>query len=70
MGLLHHRNGQVGGRAAEHIGQQDHPVAVVHGGGGIDDVAPTTLHVVFGADADGRDPALRADHVLHRRKKF
>jgi hypothetical protein len=46
------------------------PVAVIDGRGGVDDVAPTALHVVFGADADSRDPALGPHDVLHGRQEF
>ena len=46
------------------------PVAVVHGGGGVDNVATASLHVVIRPDTYGRDAALRPDHMLHRRKKF
>ena len=61
VGLLHHRDGEVGGRAAEHVGQQDHALAVVdrlRRPCRMSRAAP--LHVVVRADADGAHGRLRA----------
>ena len=53
------------GGAAEHVGEQHHAAAVVHGARGGDDVGAAAAHVVVGADGDGAHRGLRPDHVLH-----
>ena len=57
LGAVQHRDREIGGRAAEHVGQQDHAVALLDLGDAVQDVVPALLHVVVGADADGGDAA-------------
>src|SRR5262245_45684262 len=45
--LIDDRNGEVRGRAAEHVGQNHHAVATVNRAHGVDDVGPTLFHVVI-----------------------
>ena len=68
--LLHHGDGEVGGRAAEHVGQQHDTVAGVAPLDTRLDFGAAVFHVVFGADADRVDVPLRADHMLHGGAQF
>ena len=67
---VHHRDREVGGRAAEHVGEDHDAVAGVGALDRLDDVAPALLDVVVGADRDGLDLLLLADHVLQGRAEF
>src|SRR3546814_5794918 len=59
IGLAHQRNGEVGRRSAEHVGEQDHTLAAVDPCGGGRYVGPARLHVVIRADTDRLHPFLR-----------
>ncbi len=61
---VHARQGEVGGRAAEHVGQHDDAGTRIHAANRVEDVASTHFHIVVGADRDRLDLLLRADHVL------
>ena len=67
---LHHRDREVGRRAAEHVGQQHHAVAGVAPADTGLDLGAAVLDVVVGPDADRIDVPLRADHVLHGGSQF
>src|SRR6266403_1180853 len=67
---IEHRNGEVGRRAAEHVGQQDDAVALINRGDAIENIAPALLHVVFGADTDGGDFLLRAHDMFECSDEF
>ena len=67
---LHHGDGEVGRRAAEHVGQQHDAVTGIAPVDTGLDFGAAVFHVVFGADADGIDVPLRADHVLHGGAQF
>eukprot|EP01012_Entosiphon_sulcatum_P010621 TRINITY_DN16252_c1_g1_i2.p3 TRINITY_DN16252_c1_g1~~TRINITY_DN16252_c1_g1_i2.p3 ORF type:complete len:145 (-),score=12.56 TRINITY_DN16252_c1_g1_i2:165-599(-) len=62
-----HGNGEIGRRSPEHVGENDDPLAAIDGGDGIDNVDPTPLHIVLGADADRPHRLLRPDDVFRRR---
>ncbi len=62
--LVHDRDRQIRGRAAKHVGQENHARAVVDGLDRRHDVAPPLLDVVVGPDRDRLDVALSADHML------
>ena len=47
---LHHRDGQIGRCAAEHVGQDDHAIAGIGARDGVDNILAALLHVVVGAD--------------------
>ena len=64
LGPAHHRDGKIGGRAAEHVGQDGDAVAAVDAPHRFDDVLAALFDVVVGADGDGLDLALRSNHVL------
>src|SRR3546814_670362 len=65
IGLAHQRNGEVGRRSAEHVGEQDHTLAAVDPCGGGRYVGPARLHVVIRADTDRLHPFLRANNMFH-----
>ena len=67
---VHHRDREVGRGAAEHVGQDHHAVAGVGALHRLDDVAAALLDVVVGADRDGLDLLLLADHVLQGRAEL
>jgi hypothetical protein len=52
---VHHRNREIGGRAAEHVGEDHHTVAGVGARDRLDDVVAPLLDVVVGPDHDGLD---------------
>jgi PTS system mannose-specific IIA component len=62
---LHQGNGQVGGCAAEQVGQDDDAVALVDLGDRRGNVFAPRLHVVVCVDADAKDPLLRPYDMLH-----
>src|SRR5262249_48425881 len=66
----HHRDCEVGGCAAEHIGEDSHPLAAVHALDRLDDVLAALLHVVVGPDRHRLDLLLRAHHVLQGRAEL
>src|SRR5439155_717989 len=66
LGPAHHRYREVGGCAAEHVGEDGHAFAAVHALDRFDDVLATLFDVVVGADRDRLDLLLGADHVLQR----
>ena len=70
FGLVHHRDGQIGRRAAEHVGQHDHAVARIGAVDGLDDLPAAHGDIVLGADRNGLQLLLRPDHVLERRAEF
>ena len=57
--------GEVGGRAAQNIGQQHHAIALVHGADALTNIAAPAFHIVLRTNANGGDGALRAHHMLH-----
>ena len=65
-----HGDREVRRRAAEHVGQDHDAVAGVDALDRLDDVLAALLDVVVGADGDGFDLLLRADHVLQRRAEL
>ena len=64
------RDGEVGRRAAEHVGQQHDAVAGIASVDAGLDLGAAAFDVVVGSDADRVDVPLRADHVLHGRAQF
>ena len=66
IGAVEDGDGEIGGRAAEHVGEQHDAIALLHLGHAVQDVAPALLHIVVGADADGGDALLRAHDMLQR----
>src|SRR5262249_54431498 len=66
----HHRNREVGGGAAEHVGEDGHPFAAVHALDGLDDVLAALFHIVVGADGHRLDLLLRSDHMLQSRTEL
>ncbi|CDX37391.1 hypothetical protein MPLSOD_30073 [Mesorhizobium sp. SOD10] len=62
---FHHRDGEVGWCAAEHVGEHDDAGAGVDARHRVDDVGPALLHVVVGADRHGFEIVLRPDDMLH-----
>src|SRR3954454_19781764 len=61
---LHDRNGQIGGRAPEHVGQDHDTLAGVHLADRPDDLLAALGDVVVRPDGDSLDLALRADDML------
>ena len=70
IGPVEDGDGEVGRRAAEHVGQQHDAIALLHLGHAVQDLAPALLHVVVGADADGGDALLRPHDMLQRGDEF
>ena len=70
MRPAHHRNREVGGRAAEHVGEDGDALAGIDALHRLDDVLAALLDVVVGADGHGLDLLLRADDVFERRAKL
>jgi hypothetical protein len=70
VAAAHHRNGKIGGRAAEHVGQDDDAMAIVGTGNRFENILPPLIHVVLGADADRLDEFLRTDDMLDRMTKL
>ena len=68
--LVHDGYGEVGGRAAEHVGEDDHPVAGIGAMDGVDDLAAAHGGVVFRPDGDRLELRLRPHHVLERRAEL
>ena len=66
---VHDGNGEVGRRAAEHVGQQDDAAAVLNARDRAENVGAPLLHVVFGADRDRLESRLRPDDMLERGAK-
>ena len=64
---LHHRDREVGGRAAEHVGEDHDAVAGVGGIDAGEDVAAALFHVVVRTDGHGLDLLLWSDDVLECR---
>src|SRR5262249_25254991 len=68
--LVHDRDGEVGRRASEHVGEQDHAVSGIAGTRAFEDLAAPLFHVVFGADTDRRYALLRTDDMFERCQEF
>src|SRR5262249_38908570 len=66
VGPVEDGDGEIGGRAAEHVREQDDAVALVDLLDAVEDLASSHFHVVLGADADSGDALLRPDHMLER----
>src|SRR4029450_4722563 len=52
LGLVHDRDGEVRGRAAEHIGEDDDAGTRVGAAHGFKDVGPARDHIVLGTNGD------------------
>jgi len=59
---------EVGGRTAEHVGDDDHALASIHVIGGGADLGLFLLAVMLLFDGDGDDAGLVADHMFDRRE--
>src|SRR6185369_1098420 len=70
IGAVEDGDGEIGGRAAEHVGKQDDPIALLHLGHAVQYVAPALLHIVIGPDADGGDALLRPHDMLQSGDEF
>src|SRR5690606_23673272 len=64
LAVAENGNGEVGRRAAEHVGQQDDTVSIVDHADRFDDVAPARLGIVVRPDADGACLILCAHDML------
>jgi len=62
---FHQADGEVGGRPAEQVRQDDDPVALVAALDRVGDVLPAHFHIVVGIDADAFDGLLRAHDMFH-----
>src|SRR4026209_2458682 len=62
--------GEVGGRAAEHVGEDDDALAIANVVDGFHDILATSLDIVFGADRYGGDLVLRSHDVFEGRTKL
>src|SRR6185437_12668722 len=62
---LHHGDREIGGGAAEHVGEQHHPVARIAALDTGFDLGPAVFHIVVRADTDGVHVSLGPDHVFH-----
>ena len=67
---IHDRDGEIGWRAAEHVGEDDHALAAIGPADSLDDIGAALFHVVFRADRDCLEGFLRADNVLHGIAEF
>ena len=70
LAFLQQRDGEVGRRAAEQVGQHDHTLAAIDFGDLRADFLAARRGIVLRADADGRNRLLRADHMFHRRNEL
>ena len=70
LAALEQRQRQVAGRAAEHVGGDDHAATEIDRFRGRRDFALAALDIVFRPDADGAQMGLRPHHMLHRRNEF
>src|SRR3954451_23803334 len=61
---------EIGGRAAEHVGEDCHAVTTVYPIDGLYDVASAQIRVVFGSNRDGFDLFLRTHDMFKRRLEF
>jgi hypothetical protein len=61
---IHHRNRQVRGGSAEHVGQDDDAIAAFDARNGSDNIQAPLVHIIFGSDADGFKCGLRPNHML------
>ena len=68
--LVHDRDGEIGRRAAEHVGQHDDAVARIGAMDGIDDLSAAHGGIVIRPDGNGLELRLRSHHVLERRAEF
>ena len=68
--FVHDGDGKIGGRAAEHIGQQYDTLAGIDFADRAQDILASSLHIVLGTDADRRDIRLRPDDMLERGDEF
>src|SRR5690606_31229114 len=66
VAVLHGRDGDVGGRTAEHVGEDHDAVALIRRFDAAQDVVAALFHVVIRTDGDGLDHVLRADDMLER----
>ena len=66
----HHRNREIGRRAAEHVGQDGNAVAAVDAFDRLDDVLAALLDVIVGADRHRLDLALRTHDMLQGRAEL
>lgn len=67
---FHGRDGEVGRRAAEHVGEDHHALAGIDPGERRQHVAPPHVEIVVRPDRDRLDLLLRSDHVLKRGTEF
>ncbi len=68
--FIHHRNGEVGRRAAEHVRQNDDAFTAVDALHGIQNFEPARFHIVVRADRDRLERRLRSDDMLERVAEF
>ncbi len=66
LGTAHAGDGEVGGRAAEHVGEDGNAVAAVDAVDRFDDVISTQIGIVFSADCHGFDLLLRTHDMFKR----
>ena len=67
---VHHGDGQIGRRAAEHVGEERDSLTGIHPCDGGDDVAAALFHIILGSDIDCLDVGLGSDHMFQCRAKF
>ena len=70
LGPAHAGDREIGGRAAEHVGQDRDAIAGIDALHRFDDVLAALLDIVVGTDGDRFDLLLRTDDMLQRRAKF
>src|SRR5690606_30480214 len=62
---VHDRNGEIGGRSAEHVRQDDDAGATVGAGDSLDNVEAALLHVVLSTDGHRLKLTLRTYDMFH-----
>src|SRR6476646_5296417 len=67
---LHGRDGEIGRRAAEHVGQHHDAVAAVDAGERREHVGAPFVEIIVRPDGNGLKLLLRSDHMLERGTKF
>ena len=67
---LHHGNGEVGGSAAEHVGEQHDPVSGVAPSDACLDLGAAGFNVVFRSDTDRVDTFLGSHDMFHGEAKL
>jgi hypothetical protein len=63
---VHDGDCEIGRRASEHVGENDHAMTIIGTQDGIENVLAALIHVIFGADGNGLDEFLWAYDMLHR----